>query len=84
MREPLILDPVRRDRQAEDDYVEFVRAGTSAGGSFECTACGHRMILAGELPACRVCGERLWEQGAWSPFAEALRVIRRSGSYSPT
>ena len=84
MREPRIFDPVRRARRTDDDYVEFVRAGTRAGGSFECTACGHRIILAGELPACRVCGERLWEKGAWSPFAAALHDIRRSSSCSPT
>ena len=83
MREPRILEAVRCEGEDEHDYVEFVRAGASGSGSFECTACGHRIMLVGELPVCRVCGERLWEHSAWRPFAEAVRELRRTRSSSP-
>ena len=54
---------------AEDEYVEFWPAGTSAKGPFCCTGCGNCVTVHQVLPSCRVCGERLWERADWSPFA---------------
>ena len=55
----------------QDEYVEFWPAGTFAKGQFACTACGNRVTVHQVLPACQVCGERLWERADWSPFARA-------------
>jgi hypothetical protein len=51
-----------------DEYVEFWPAGTLAKGHFACTACGNQVTVHQVLPRCMVCGERLWERVAWSPF----------------
>jgi hypothetical protein len=52
----------------DDEYVEFWPAGTLAKGQFSCTACENRVTVHQVLPRCMVCGERLWERVAWSPF----------------
>jgi len=56
---------------AEDEYVEFWPAGTSAKGQFSCTACGNRVTVHQVLPRCMLCDERLWERADWSPFARS-------------
>ena len=54
----------------DDEYVEFWPAGTHAKGCFRCAACGTAVTVLQVLPRCSVCGERLWERAAWSPFAQ--------------
>ena len=50
------------------DYVEFVEAGESAVGQFECIGCSHRIMVRRSLPACMQCGGKLWESSRWTPF----------------
>jgi hypothetical protein len=60
------------------DYIEFARAGVSAVGQFECTACGHRIVTRRVLPPCVQCGGTMWERSPWTPFTaftERLRLI---------
>jgi hypothetical protein len=54
----------------DDGYVAFWPAGTHAKGCFRCAACGGAVTVLQVLPSCNVCGERLWERAAWSPFAQ--------------
>jgi hypothetical protein len=51
------------------EYVEFWPAGTLATGRFHCTACGNAVTVKYVLPRCQLCGERLWERDASSPYA---------------
>jgi len=54
----------------DDEYVAFWPAGTHAKGCFRCAACGGVVTVLQVLPSCSVCGERLWERAASSPFAQ--------------
>ena len=38
-------------------------------GRFHCTACGNAVTVKYVLPRCQLCGERLWERDASSPYA---------------
>jgi hypothetical protein len=59
-----------RSVAGDDEYVAFWPAGTHAKGTFRCAACGGAVTVLQVLPSCSVCGERLWERAAWSPFAQ--------------
>jgi hypothetical protein len=57
------------------DYVGFWPAGAPGKGEFCCVACGYGAVVRSELPSCPMCGERLWERAAWSPFRRAGREV---------
>ena len=57
-------------------YVEFVPAGATAVGQFECTACGHCVVTRRSLPQCVQCGGTLWERCPWTPFTTFTARLR--------
>jgi hypothetical protein len=59
----------------QTEFVEFVRAGETVAGEFQCVACGHAVMHRGELPACQGCGSALWERSSWTPFARVLSAL---------
>ncbi len=61
---------------ADDEFVEFVRAGDRATGEFACVACGRRAVVHGPLPDCDTCSGELWERSSWSPFTGLRAAIR--------
>jgi hypothetical protein len=65
----------QRGRADQTEFVEFVRAGESAAGQFECVACQSAVVHRGELPACPGCGGTLWERSSWTPFARVLSAL---------
>ena len=69
---------VRPEAKAVDEeFVEFVRTGDRAAGSFACTACGYGVVVRGELPPCPMCRTTLWERSEWSLFSNALSSLAR-------
>jgi hypothetical protein len=64
-----------QEQREPDDYVEFWPAGTRAKGEFRCVGCSYGVTIYHVLPRCPNCGEKLWEQTAWSPFARPLQEI---------
>ncbi len=69
MREPQrALRPVGTT-VSDREYVEFWPAGIVAAGRFRCTACGNVANVKYVVPACFLCGERLWEREDSSPYA---------------
>ena len=43
-------------------------------GEYCCAVCGHRMLCAGDLPACPTCHQRSWRLVAWRPFTPQERA----------
>ena len=62
-------------KAAEDEFVEFFRAGDRVSGAFECVACEYGVVVRMTLPSCPMCGQSLWERSTWSPFARALNGL---------
>ena len=67
-----MLDDTRLPAGQDADYVEFVSAGTSASGAYQCAECGYGVTLRSLLPVCPMCAGTSWEQVPWSPFGRAL------------
>lgn len=67
------LQDRRADESFEGEYVAFWPTGAPGKGEFCCVACGYGAVVRSELPTCPMCGERLWERAAWSPFRRARR-----------
>jgi hypothetical protein len=66
------MNESQRVKADQREFVEFVRAGERGVGDFECVACGYDVVNRGWLPACPICGGKLWERSAWAPFARVL------------
>ena len=45
----------------DDDFVDFLLAGTAASGEFRCTDCGYGAVIQRVLPLCPMCGGGIWE-----------------------
>ena len=58
----------------DDDFVEFLKAGTHATGQFHCADCGYGVTIHTELPQCPMCAGESWEEAAWSPLSRALEL----------
>jgi rubredoxin len=69
-----MLDEARRGRPADDEFVEFVTAGTTATGEYHCSSCGYGVTVHAALPQCPMCAGTTWEPVAWSPFTRATRL----------
>ena len=63
-----MLDEARRLDAAEGDFIEFLRAGTTAAGEYRCSGCGYGVTVQAALPQCPMCAGTTWESAAWSPF----------------
>ena len=61
-------------RAADDEFVEFVTAGTPVTGEYHCSGCGYGVTVHAALPVCPMCGGTTWEPAAWSPFTRAARL----------
>jgi hypothetical protein len=61
----------------DEEFVEFVRAGERAAGSFTCAACGYGAVVRAELPPCPMCRGTLWERSEWALFSTALSGLSR-------
>jgi hypothetical protein len=70
-----LQDPRVTDESFGGDYVDFLAAGAPGTGEFCCVACGYGAVVRGELPSCPMCGERIWERAAWSPFHRASQEV---------
>jgi rubrerythrin len=75
MELPQLQEPRAAEESFGGDYVAFWPAGASGKGEFCCVACGYGAVVRSELPSCPMCGERLSERSAWSPFRRASRMI---------
>ena len=62
-----MLDERRKHDAPEDDFVEFLRAGSPATGEFRCSSCGYGVTVHVALPQCPMCTGTSWESAAWSP-----------------
>ena len=69
-----MLDEGRRLDSKEGEYIEFVRAGTSAAGEFRCSGCGYGVTVQAALPQCPMCAGTTWEPAALSPFSPDGRL----------
>jgi DNA-directed RNA polymerase subunit RPC12/RpoP len=47
----------------------FHAAGGTAPGDVVCSECGYGVSMRGRLPACPMCGGRVWEDARMSGFA---------------
>ena len=56
-----VLDEARTGGTADDQFVEFARAGESAKGAFRCSGCGYGVAVQATLPQCPMCGGSTWE-----------------------
>jgi hypothetical protein len=75
MELPQLQEPRATNESFDGDYVAFWHAGARGKGEFCCVACGYGAVVRCELPSCPMCGERLWERAAWSPFRRASRTV---------
>lgn len=55
---------------AEAEFIEFVRAGSTASGEFRCSSCGYGITVYGALPECPMCAGTTWEPGESSFIVE--------------
>ena len=72
------LDPETMVAEADEqtsDYVDFVQAGASAKGEFNCSECSYGVIVTRQLPQCPMCGGASWERAPWSPFARSRALV---------
>lgn len=46
---------------ADAEFIEFVRAGSTASGEFHCSNCGYGIAVYGSLPQCPMCAGTTWE-----------------------
>ena len=69
-----MLDEARKTDPRDGDFVEFLRAGTSATGEYRCSGCGYGVTVQSALPRCPMCAGTTWEAAAWSPFSEGERL----------
>jgi len=72
---PQSQQPRVADESFGGEYIAFSPAGALGKGEFCCVACGYGVVVRSELPSCPMCGERLWERAAWSPFRRARREL---------
>ena len=59
-----------------EDFVEFVPAGATAAGEFQCAECGYGVSVQSRLPACPMCAGELWEPKPSTTAARAGGVWR--------
>ena len=63
-----------------DDYIEFLPAGSPAKGQYRCSGCGYGVTVHDELPTCPMCGGLEWELSAWTPFGHARNLQAPRGA----
>ena len=66
--------------ERNDDYIDFLSAGTRAKGQYRCAACGYGVTVHDELPICPMCSGTAWEQCAWTPFGTARSLQGTRGA----
>jgi rubrerythrin len=61
-------------RARDEDFVQFWPAGENGKGEYHCSDCGYGVTVVRALPTCPKCGNKIWEEAAWSPFTRSSRA----------
>ena len=66
--------------ERNEEFIEFLSAGTRAKGQYRCAGCGYGVTVHDELPTCPMCAGTAWELSAWTPFGTARNLQATRGA----